>query len=117
MLPCYHFYYRINTPCFLIHITHILSSLRRTSAPIQLTIVLGVLRTQDNHPINYATVFWRRLLLIYFVKCFLGVAELTTQLLRLIGILWPPCVESINWVTLTLEDYRDPLQLWVIILS
>ena len=30
------------------------------------------------------------LLLIYFVKCFSGVAELTTQLLRLIGILWLP---------------------------
>ena len=25
-----------------------------------------------------------------FVKCFLGVAELTTQLLRLIGIIWLP---------------------------
>src|ERR1043165_8792564 len=25
-----------------------------------------------------------------------------------------PCVESINWVILTREDYLDPLNLWVI---
>ena len=55
-----------------------------------ITIVLGVLRTQENHPVNYATIFWRRLLLIYFIKCFSGVAALTTRLLRLIGILWLP---------------------------
>src|SRR3954467_14797183 len=29
-----------------------------------------------------------------------GAAELTTHLLRLISILWLPCVESINWVLL-----------------
>ena len=55
-----------------------------------ITIVLGVLRTQENHPVNYATIFCCRLLLMYFAKCFSGVAELTTQLLRLIGILWLP---------------------------
>ena len=56
-----------------------------------IAIVLGVLRTQEKHhsPVN-STIFWHRLLLIYFAKCFSGVAELTTQLLRLIGILWLP---------------------------
>ena len=48
-----------------------------------------MLRTEENHPITLSsTIFWHRLLLIYFVKCFSGVAELTTQLLRLIGIFW-----------------------------
>ena len=46
-LPCFHFYYRIILLCFTTHITHILSSLHRTSAPIQLTIVLGALGTQE----------------------------------------------------------------------
>ena len=52
------FLLQIYKPCFTTHITHILASLRWTSAPIQLTIVLGVLRTQENHPVNYATIFW-----------------------------------------------------------
>ena len=56
-----------------------------------IAIVLGVLRTQEKHhsPVN-STIIWHRLLLIYFAKCFSRVAELTTQLLRLIGILWLP---------------------------
>ena len=37
-----------------------------------------------------STVFLLLVLLISFAKCFSGVAELTTQLLRLIGILWLP---------------------------
>ena len=91
LLPCCHFYYRITIPWFTIHVTHISLSLRRTSAPIQSPIVLGVLRTQENYPITTpSTIFWHYLLLIYFVKCFSGVAELTSQLLRLIGILWLP---------------------------
>ena len=42
-----HFYYRFTIPCFTIIITHISLSLRQTSAIIQLTIVLGVLGTQE----------------------------------------------------------------------
>ena len=56
-----------------------------------IAIVLGVLRTQENHLITTpSTILLHLLLLIYLAKCFLGVAELTTQLLRLIGILWLP---------------------------
>ena len=54
-----------------------------------ITIVLCVLRTQENHHIiSPSTILSHLLLLIYFAKCLLGVAEFTTQLLRLIGILW-----------------------------
>jgi predicted membrane protein len=45
---------------------------------------------------------------------FLGAAELTTHLLRLINILWLSCVESINLGFTSLEDCCDPLYLWVI---
>src|ERR1041385_2025258 len=41
------FHYRFILPCFATPITHILSSLRRTSAPIQLLVVLVVLGTQE----------------------------------------------------------------------
>src|SRR4051812_46350320 len=47
LLPCCNFYYRFILPCFATPITHILSSLRRTCAPIQFAIVLGVLGTQE----------------------------------------------------------------------
>src|SRR3954468_6360573 len=40
-------YYRFILPCFATPITHILPSLRRTSAPMQLLVVLGVLGTQE----------------------------------------------------------------------
>src|SRR3954469_15665894 len=46
-LPCCTFYYRFILPCFATPITHILPSLRRISAPIQLLVVLGVLGTQE----------------------------------------------------------------------
>jgi hypothetical protein len=45
---------------------------------------------------------------------FLGAAELTTHLLRLINILWLPFVESRNLGFTFLEDCCDPLYLWVI---
>ena len=48
LFACCHFYYRITKSPFTIHITCILPSLRRTSAPIQLTNVLGVLGTQES---------------------------------------------------------------------
>jgi hypothetical protein len=41
------FYFRLQLPHIIIHITCILLSLRRTSAPIHLTSVLGVLGTQE----------------------------------------------------------------------
>src|SRR3954451_3946877 len=44
---CCTFYYRFILLRFTTPITHILSSLRRTSAPIQLLVVLGVLGTQE----------------------------------------------------------------------
>src|ERR1041385_8096902 len=44
---CCTFYYRFILLCFATPITHILPSLRRTSAPIQLIVVLGVLGTQE----------------------------------------------------------------------
>src|SRR4051794_20937186 len=42
-----------------------------------------------------------------------GAAELTTHLLRLISILWLPLCR-INKGFTSLEDYGDPLYLWVI---
>src|SRR4051812_24610897 len=47
MFACCTFYYIFILPCFATLITHILPSLRRTSAPIQLLVVLGVLGTQE----------------------------------------------------------------------
>ena len=47
-----------NSP-FTIHITCILPSVRRTSAPTQLTIVLGVLGTQETSCILIAGLFER----------------------------------------------------------
>src|SRR4051812_32224160 len=47
LLPWYTFYYRFILPCFATPITHILPSHHRTSAPIQLLVVLGVLGTQE----------------------------------------------------------------------
>src|SRR3954463_15018862 len=47
LFACFTFYYRFILPCFATPITHILPSLRRTSAPIQLLVVLGVLGTQE----------------------------------------------------------------------
>src|ERR1041385_6976391 len=53
------FYYRFILPCFATHITHILSSLRRTSAPIPLLLVLGVLGTQETSCILIAGLLER----------------------------------------------------------
>src|SRR3954462_8502208 len=47
MFACFTFYCRFILPCFATPITRILPSLRRTSAPIQLLGVLGVLGTQE----------------------------------------------------------------------
>ena len=47
MIACCHLYFRLQLPLIIIHITCISLSLRRTSAPIHLTSVLGVLGTQE----------------------------------------------------------------------
>jgi hypothetical protein len=47
MFACCHFYFRLQLPLIIIHITCISLSLCRTSAPIHLTSVLGVLGTQE----------------------------------------------------------------------
>ena len=47
MFACCHFYFRLQLPLIIIHTTCISLSLRRTSAPIHLTSVLGVLGTQE----------------------------------------------------------------------
>ena len=56
-LPCCNFYNRIILICFTTHITHILSSLHWTSAPIQLAIVLVVLGRQETSCILIAGPF------------------------------------------------------------
>src|SRR4051795_4802781 len=43
-----------------------------------------------------------------------GAAELTTHLLRLISILWLPLCRINKLGFTTLEDYGDPIYLWVI---
>ena len=54
-----HIYFRLLLPLIIIHITCILLSLRRTSAPIHLTSVLGVLGTQETFCILIAELFER----------------------------------------------------------
>ena len=46
-LPCCFYIFRLQIPISTIHIPLVSPSLRRTSAPIQFTIVLGVLGTQE----------------------------------------------------------------------
>ena len=53
------------------------------------------------------------LLLNILSSAFSGVVELTTQLLRLVSILWLPLCRINKLGHTTLEDYRDPLHLWV----
>ena len=60
LFACFHFYYRITNSPFTIHITCIWPSLHRTSAPIQLTIVLSVLGTQETSCILITGPFERR---------------------------------------------------------
>ena len=47
MFACCHYYFRLQSPLIIIHITCISLSLRWTSAPIHLTSVLDVLGTQE----------------------------------------------------------------------
>src|SRR4051812_43988651 len=64
----------------------------------------------------FAIATKKLLLLINYCEqeLFLGVAELTTQLLRLASILYLPLCQINKLGNTTLEDRCDPLYLWVI---
>jgi len=59
MFTCCHIYFRLHSSLIFIHTTCILLSLRRTSAPIHLTSVLGVLGTQETSCILIAELLER----------------------------------------------------------
>src|SRR6188472_4278939 len=63
-----HFYYRLQLPPVIIYITCILISLRRTSAPIHLTSVLGVLGTQETSCILIAGLLERNIFDLYLTE-------------------------------------------------
>ena len=65
MFACCHFYFRLQLPLIIIHITCISLSLRRTSAPIHLTSVLGVLGTQETSCILIAGLLERDIFDLY----------------------------------------------------
>src|SRR5215208_6402767 len=65
MFACCHIYFRLLLPLIFIHITCILLSLRRTSAPIHLTSVLGVLGTQETSCIVIAGLLERDIFDLY----------------------------------------------------
>ena len=65
MFTCCHIYFRLLLPLIFIHITCILLSLRRTSAPIHLTSVLGVLGTQETSCILIAALLERDIFDLY----------------------------------------------------
>ena len=65
MFTCCHIYFRLLLPLIFIHITCILLSLRRTSAPIHLTSVLGVLGTQETSCILIAEFLERDIFDLY----------------------------------------------------
>jgi hypothetical protein len=59
MFACCHFYFRLHLLLIIIHTTCILLSLRRTSAPIHLTSVLGVFGIQETFCIIIAGLLER----------------------------------------------------------
>src|SRR3954468_11599773 len=61
MIACCPFYFRLLSPLIFIHTTCVLISLRRTSAHIHLTSVLGVLGTQENSCILIAGLLERNI--------------------------------------------------------
>src|SRR3954453_9201227 len=65
MFNCSHLYFRLLLQFTVIHITCVLLSLRRTSAPIHLTSVLGVLGTQETSCILIAGLLERDILDLY----------------------------------------------------
>src|SRR6187401_560854 len=66
LFACCTFYYRFILLCFATPIIHILPSLRRTSAPIQLLVVLGVLGTQETSCILIAGLLERGTFNLHF---------------------------------------------------
>src|SRR3954449_11768871 len=66
MFACCPFYLRLLLQVIFIHTTCILLSLRRTSAPIHLTSVLGVLGTQETFCILIAGLLERDIFDLYF---------------------------------------------------
>ena len=65
MFACCHLYFRLQLLLIIIHITCISLSLRRTSAPIHLTSVLGVLGTQETSCILIAVLLERDIFDLY----------------------------------------------------
>src|SRR3954463_1975399 len=65
MFTCCHLYFRLLLQFTIIHITCILLSLRRTSAPIHLISVLGVLGTQETSCMLIAGLLERDILDLY----------------------------------------------------
>jgi hypothetical protein len=65
MFACCHFYFKLQLPLIIIHITSISLSLRRTSAPIHLTSILGVLGTQETSYILIAGLLERDIFDLY----------------------------------------------------
>jgi hypothetical protein len=59
MFACSDFYFRLQLPLIIIHITCVSLSLHRTSAPIHLTSLLGVLGTQETSCILIAGLLER----------------------------------------------------------
>jgi hypothetical protein len=68
MFACIHFYFRLQLPLIIIHITCISLSLRRTSAPIHLISVLGVLGTQETSCIFIAGLLERNIFDLFLPK-------------------------------------------------
>src|SRR3954469_6096106 len=66
MFACCHYYFRLPSSLISIHTTCISLSLRRTSAPIHLTSVLGVLGTQETSCIFIAGLLERNIFDLYF---------------------------------------------------
>jgi hypothetical protein len=66
MFACCHYYFRLPSSLISIHTTCISLSLRRTSAPIHLTSVLGVLGTQETSCILIAGLLERNIFDLYF---------------------------------------------------
>jgi hypothetical protein len=68
MFACNDFYFRLQLPLIIIHITCISLSLRRTSPPIHLISVLGVLGTQETSCILIAGLLERTIFDLFFPK-------------------------------------------------
>jgi hypothetical protein len=68
IFSCSDFYFRLQLPLIIIHITRISLSLHRTSAPIHLTSVLGVLGTQETSCILIAWLLERDTFDLFLTK-------------------------------------------------